>query len=132
MNNWCICWFSTHIFTGILIFKGPTVRRLYKSFGVEGLNERKLLTSQGTVSFSRTAVLYELATNYDCENVTNSHFLCTSIYLVSSCVTSRVGQAPGVCALDVEFSRDSLTHRVVISFVCSLSRSGMFTARLAP
>jgi hypothetical protein len=37
MNNWCICWFFMHIFTGILIFKGLTARRLYKSFGVKGL-----------------------------------------------------------------------------------------------
>jgi hypothetical protein len=37
MNNWCICWFVTHIFTGILIFKGLTARRLYKSFGIKGL-----------------------------------------------------------------------------------------------
>jgi hypothetical protein len=37
MNNWCICWLFTHIFTGILIFKGLTARRLYKSFGVKGL-----------------------------------------------------------------------------------------------
>jgi hypothetical protein len=38
MNNLCICWFFTHIFTVVLIFKGLTARRLYKSFGVKGLN----------------------------------------------------------------------------------------------
>jgi hypothetical protein len=37
MNNCCICWFFTHILLGILIFKGLTARRLYKSFGVKGL-----------------------------------------------------------------------------------------------
>jgi hypothetical protein len=37
MNNWCICWFFTHIFTGYFNFKGLTARRLYKSFGVKGL-----------------------------------------------------------------------------------------------
>jgi hypothetical protein len=37
MNNWCICWFFTHIFTGKFNFKGLTVRRIYKSFGVKGL-----------------------------------------------------------------------------------------------
>jgi hypothetical protein len=37
MNNWCICWFFTHILPGILIFKGLTARRLYKSFGVKRL-----------------------------------------------------------------------------------------------
>jgi hypothetical protein len=37
MNNWCICWFFKHIFLEILIFKGLTARRLYKSFGVKGL-----------------------------------------------------------------------------------------------
>jgi hypothetical protein len=37
MNNWCICWFSRISLLGILIFKGRTARRLYKSFGVKGL-----------------------------------------------------------------------------------------------
>jgi hypothetical protein len=39
MNNWCICWFSHIFLLGILIFKGPNARRLYKSFGVKGLNK---------------------------------------------------------------------------------------------
>jgi hypothetical protein len=34
MNNWCIYWFFTHIF----IFKGLSVWRLFKSFGVKGLS----------------------------------------------------------------------------------------------
>jgi hypothetical protein len=41
MNNWWICCFFTHILLGILIFKGLTGRRLYKFFGVKGLNDCK-------------------------------------------------------------------------------------------
>jgi hypothetical protein len=37
MNNWCICWFFTHVLLRILIYKGLTARRFYKSFGVKGL-----------------------------------------------------------------------------------------------
>jgi hypothetical protein len=36
MNNWCIV-FSRIFLLGILVFKGLTARRLYKSFGVKGL-----------------------------------------------------------------------------------------------
>jgi hypothetical protein len=37
MNNWCVCWFFTRIFTWDFNFKGLTAQRLYKSFGVKGL-----------------------------------------------------------------------------------------------
>jgi hypothetical protein len=47
MNNWCIYWFFTHIFTGILIFKGLTLRRFYKSFGVKGLTQQTRNGSAG-------------------------------------------------------------------------------------
>jgi hypothetical protein len=38
MNNWCICWFLRIFLLWMLIFKRLTARRLYKSFGVKGLN----------------------------------------------------------------------------------------------
>jgi hypothetical protein len=37
MNNLVYLLVFKHIFTGILIFKGLTARRFYKSFGVKGL-----------------------------------------------------------------------------------------------
>jgi hypothetical protein len=43
MSNWCIGWFSRIFLLGILIFEGLTARRLYKSFGVKGLNIRSVL-----------------------------------------------------------------------------------------
>jgi hypothetical protein len=42
MNNWCICWFSRIFLLGIIICKGLTARRIYKSFGVKGLNSFRL------------------------------------------------------------------------------------------
>jgi hypothetical protein len=35
----CICWFSRTFLLGILIFKGLTARRLYKSFDFKGLTK---------------------------------------------------------------------------------------------
>jgi hypothetical protein len=40
MNNCCCVGFSRIFFVGNLILKGLTARRLYKSFGVEGLNDK--------------------------------------------------------------------------------------------
>jgi hypothetical protein len=54
MNNWCICWFFTHIFTGDFKFKGLAVRRLYKSFGVKGLNDA-VTTSECVVDWRMTS-----------------------------------------------------------------------------
>jgi hypothetical protein len=38
MNNWLFVGFSRIFLLGILIFKGLTALRLYKLFGVKGLN----------------------------------------------------------------------------------------------
>jgi hypothetical protein len=38
MNNWLFVGFSRILLLGILIFKGLAARRLYRSFGVKGLN----------------------------------------------------------------------------------------------
>jgi hypothetical protein len=40
-NNCYICWFTSIFLLGILIFKGLTARRLYKSFGIKGLIDLK-------------------------------------------------------------------------------------------
>jgi hypothetical protein len=50
MNNWCICWLFTHVLLGILIFKGLTARRLYNSFGVEGLNNSHFSNPSGMLN----------------------------------------------------------------------------------
>jgi hypothetical protein len=46
MNNWCICWFLRVFLLGILIFKGLTERRLYKSFGVKEVNKGTGMSSR--------------------------------------------------------------------------------------
>jgi hypothetical protein len=46
MNNCYIGWFSRIFLLGILIFKGLTARRLYKSFGDKGLNKVKCKANQ--------------------------------------------------------------------------------------
>jgi hypothetical protein len=57
MNNWCICWFSRIYLLGILIFKGLTARRLYKSFGVKELNFLKHIPPECTSGCQTIALL---------------------------------------------------------------------------
>jgi hypothetical protein len=78
MNNWCICWFLTHIFTGILIFKGLTARRLYKSFGVKGLIMSLIVTNQ-MYSMSQKVYIY----NFKIDRILWMGVMC----LVTWCVT---------------------------------------------
>jgi hypothetical protein len=42
MNNWGLCWFFMHIFTGDFNFKGFTAQHLYKLFGIKGLIVNKM------------------------------------------------------------------------------------------
>jgi hypothetical protein len=61
MNNCCICWFFTHILLGILIFKGLTAQRLYKSFGGKRLTALFQLHafSMGSLLLLLSANVYE-------------------------------------------------------------------------
>jgi hypothetical protein len=62
MNNWCIYWFFTYILLGILIFKGLTARRLYKSFGGKGLpvdfHSKKRSNKQTNKQYCRHLCIY--------------------------------------------------------------------------
>jgi hypothetical protein len=55
---WC-----AHIFTGILIFKGLTARRLYKSFGVKGLNSGSVSSSSQAANRSPDDLLWDIIRN---------------------------------------------------------------------
>jgi hypothetical protein len=69
MNNWCVCWFLTHILLAILIFKGLTARRLYKSFGVKGL-----ITSDLRSYFQRQYPWYnDLVSQHEYEMYFSAH-----------------------------------------------------------
>jgi hypothetical protein len=59
MNNWCICWFLHSFLLGILIFKGLTARRLYKSFGIKGLINKEFLRPASPLSLPLTLSLGE-------------------------------------------------------------------------
>jgi hypothetical protein len=50
------CWFFTHIFTGILIFKGLTARCLYKSFGIKRVKEHESEFPTEWLNLSQTAI----------------------------------------------------------------------------
>jgi hypothetical protein len=74
MNNWCICWVFTHILLGILIFKGLTARRLYKSFGVKGL----IFTSARTSNLNLSVIIFIFFHSVYSE-ISRNIFFCNAI-----------------------------------------------------
>jgi hypothetical protein len=57
IHNWCICWFLRIFLLRILIFKGLTARRLYKSFGVKGLIGNAQSVIKVTVVFTAATTM---------------------------------------------------------------------------
>jgi hypothetical protein len=78
---------------GILIFKGLTARRLYKSFGVKGLH----------VTFLKTSVIVKIVLKYTIKlfcSFCNS-LVQTSTFLLSSNEVSSEIRRPGFCVPSV-------------------------------
>jgi hypothetical protein len=76
MNNWCICWFSRIFLLRILIFKGLTMQRLYKSFGVKGLKLFIIIIAPHTHTHTHKYV--GLVGNAELTDVTTGY--CRALY----------------------------------------------------
>jgi hypothetical protein len=108
MYNWCICWFFTHILLGILIFKGLTARRLYKSFGVKGLST-ELYRTMHTVSHKNFPFNPEVV-DYDFNIIIGKDKVQDSDYPWTGHVGPEGGGSRGIAPL--------------FPWVCPLGRSG--------
>jgi hypothetical protein len=83
MNNWCICWFLRILLLGILISKGLTARRLYKSSGVKGLNE-DISRFDLTLSYAFCQLPYFGQLTCVCDSVCQRYRNCTGAFFADS------------------------------------------------
>jgi hypothetical protein len=119
MNNCCICWFSRIFLLGILIFKRLTARRLYKSFGVKGLNVL-VLQSRGLAT-TRTPFSSPAPLSVCCSEAPYKVPTISSRRIRESSISTRITT---IDSSRVDISVTSLEAIVgLFSFVCVCARA---------